>query len=68
MLNKSDSSRDAWCVCVCVFRTKVDLQGPGLLKKVKSRLTSGILGLFGQFTQGSSESGVCRLGNCVPIG
>lgn len=31
-------------------------------------LTSGILCLFGQLTQGSSESGVCRLGNSVPIG
>lgn len=32
------------------------------------QLTSGVLRLFGQFTQGSSESGVCRLGNCLPIG
>jgi hypothetical protein len=30
-------------------------------------LTSGVLSLFGQFTEGGSESGVSRLGNGVPI-
>ena len=33
-----------------------------------SALTSGILSLFGQFAEGSSESGVSRLGSGVPIG